>query len=76
VFTAQKYIEGFKKLPPEEKRIVVDFVISTEEEAFKITNYSEDDLALLDQRYEEVKKGVNVSGPFSEDTIMAHLDTL
>jgi len=60
VKTAEEYINGFKTLPPEEKQIVIDFVISIEEEVFKETKYSEEYLALLDQRYEEAKKGINV----------------
>ncbi len=58
--TAEEYINGFKTLPPDEKQKVVDFVISTEEEVFKETKYSDEDLTLLDQRYEEAKKGINV----------------
>jgi predicted nucleotidyltransferase len=58
--TAQEFITEYQKLPLEEKQIVVDYVISTEEEFFKVTHYSESDLALLDQRYEEAQKGINI----------------
>ncbi len=58
--TAKDCIEAFKKLPPEEKQAVIDFVYSIEEEEFKATQYSEDDLAKLDRRYEEAKQGINV----------------
>ncbi|MEW6237181.1 MAG: hypothetical protein AB1656_17500 [Candidatus Omnitrophota bacterium] len=58
--TAQEFIAEYQKLPLEEKQIVADYVIAAEDEVFKVTQYSEEDLALLDQRYEEAKKGINV----------------
>lgn len=55
---AQEIISEIEKLSPEEKQVVVDYVFSSEEEI--VTKYSEEDLAELDRRYEEAKKGINV----------------
>ena len=73
--TALEYIEGFKNLPPEERQIVIDFVNSTneEEEDFVITHYSDDDLAELDRRYEEAKRGINVERFSSMDEALQSL---
>lgn len=58
--TAEEIILEFKELPPEEWKKVVDDVDSTRENTFQITQYSDKDLTLLDQRYQEAKNGINV----------------
>ena len=75
--TALEYIEGFNNLPPEERQIVIDFVNSTnEEEDFVITHYSDDDLAELDRRYEEAKRGINVSPELEDSEAVNYLKKL
>ncbi|MEW6237004.1 MAG: hypothetical protein AB1656_16590 [Candidatus Omnitrophota bacterium] len=59
--TAEEIISEIKELSPEERRIVVDFVESNKEEAFAITRFSSEDMALLDQCEEEAEQGINVS---------------
>ncbi len=73
---AQDIILEIQKLPPDEKQIVFDYVIATDEEEFKVTKYSEEDLAILDQRYEEAKRGINVDRFSSMDEALAFLDSL
>ena len=68
--TAQEYIDGFKELPPKEKQVVVDFVVSVKEqeetnflnkafeaEYIREENYSPEDMAKLDKAQEEARQG-------------------
>ncbi len=76
--TAAEYIEGFKKLAPDQKQIVIEFVASTEEEEEYIEeeNYSPEDIAKILKAGEEAKQGINMSGPFVGKEANEHLQRL
>ena len=61
MITAAEIILEIKELSLEEREKVVDFVDSTRKETFQITQYSLEDVALLDQCDEEAEQGINVS---------------
>ena len=57
--TADQIILEIKKLPPDEQRKIVDYVESTMEEYIE-TCYSPEDMAIIDRRDEDTRKGVNM----------------
>ena len=57
--TAEQIILEIKELPPKEQQKIIEFVDSTKEE-FLETCYSPEDMAIIDQRDEETRKGVNM----------------
>ncbi len=71
--TAQEIILEIQVLPPEERQIVVEYVESTKDEAFKITNYPPEVLEEIDRCAEEAKRGENVVGPFRDEEANEYL---
>ena len=73
---AQDSIQEIEKLPPEEKQIVVDYVVSAEEEEFLEENYSPEDLVKLDRIQDEIEKGVNMSPELEGEEAVNYLRKL
>ncbi len=73
---AEEITLTIKKLSPEKMRIVADFVNAVKDESFKITKYSDEDMAKIEQDALEAKQGINVSGPFVGEEANEHLRRL
>ncbi len=71
--TAQEYIEGFKKLPPEEKQIVIDFMASIQDEAYRVPHYSPEDMEKINHDIAEAERGENIDGPFQGEEAVNYL---
>ncbi len=74
--TVEELTLTIKTLSPEKMRIVADFVNAVKNESFKITNYSDEDMAKIEQDAREAKQGINVSGPFVGEEANEHLRRL
>ena len=74
--TIEEITFTIKTLPPEKIRIVADFVNAVKDESFKITRYSYEDMAKIEQDARETKQGINVSGPFVGEEANEHLRRL
>lgn len=74
--TAEEITLTIKALSPEKRQIVADFVNAVKDESFKITKYSDEDMAKIDQDAREAKQGINVSGPFVGEEANEHLRRL
>jgi hypothetical protein len=62
--TDEDIILTINELPPEKKRIVIDYINAVKEESFKVTHYSPEVMVEIDRDAEEAKRGENVYGPF------------
>lgn len=74
--TALELIAEYKVLPPEEKRIVVDYVNSAENEVYPEEEYSPEDIAKILKSGEEAERGINVSYALEGEGVIAHLQRL
>ncbi len=62
--TDEEIVLTIKELPPEKKRIVIDYINAVKEESFKVTHYPPEVMAEINHDAEEAKRGENVYGPF------------
>lgn len=75
--TAEEVCQSIMELPPDKLRIVAEYIEEVKDDSFKVTCYSDEDMAKIEQDALEAKQGINVSGPFkSTDELFAHLDSL
>lgn len=73
--TAQEYIECFKELAPDQKQIVIDYVVSVIDDEVQ-DEFSEEDIAIVLQAKKEADQGINISGPFVGEEANDHLRNL
>jgi hypothetical protein len=76
VKTGAQLITEFEKLAPEEKQIVVDYVVSNGEEVFKETCYSSKIMDEIEHDLEEARQGINVSPELESEEAVNYLKRL
>ncbi len=74
--TGAQFITEFEKLAPEEKQIVVDYVVSSGDGIFKETDYSPEIMAEIEHDLEEARQGINVSPELEGEEAVNYLRRL
>lgn len=73
--TAEKIIQEIRNLPPEERQKVADYLYAEEEELFRVTKLSPEDMAKLDRDMEEYRQGIDVSPVLkTKEEILSYLN--
>ncbi len=57
---AQEIIREIEKLPPDEKKVVFEFVETKRENISNTTHYSPEIMSQLDQDQDDCEKGINI----------------
>ncbi len=74
--TGAQFITAFEKLAPEEKQIVVDYVVSNGKEIFKETRYSPEIMDEIEHDLVEARQGINVSPELEGEQAVNYLKRL
>jgi len=74
--TAEEVISIILELSPEERQKVVHFLYDEDDEAFKMEEYSPEEMEKLDTDQEEARRGINISPVLEGDEAISYLERL